>query len=104
MQLVDQFLELAPKSRNACLARADIVNCGSEKSSEDKLAVCRHFIDNHIHKLYAFQDIRRLVGQDKEGMEEMLKYIRENKEGGKVSSRVQPSIPIQTKCFLDIGA
>lgn len=93
MELVDQFLQFAPKSRNACLARVDIVNCGLEKSGEDGLAFCRHFIDNHIHKLYAFQDIRKLVGQDKEGMEKMLKYIRDNKEGGKVSSRVHQSLP-----------
>ncbi|KAJ5408707.1 hypothetical protein N7509_002590 [Penicillium cosmopolitanum] len=83
LKLVDQFLEFAPKSRNACLVRVDIVNCGLEKSGEDGLAVCRHFIDNHIHKLYAFQDVRKLVGQDREGMEKMLKYIRDNKEGGK---------------------
>lgn len=86
LKLVDQFREFAPKSRNAFLARLDIVSCGVEKgtlSGDDKLSACRQYIDQHIHKLYAFQDIRKLLGQDKDGMEKMLEYIRKHKEGSK---------------------
>lgn len=92
LKIVDQFIELAPKSRNASLARLDIMSCGIEKdelANDDLLSVCRQYIDQHIHKLYAFQDLRRLLGEDKDGMKKMLDYIRSHKEESKVSSYSQ---------------
>jgi len=107
LKLVDQFREFAPKSRNASLARLDIVGCGVEKgtlSGDDKLSACRQYIDQHIHKLYAFQDIRKLLGQDKDGMEKMLEYIRKHKEGSKVSPQFRSkNLPIKTDISIDSG-
>lgn len=107
LKLVDQFREFAPKSRNASLARLDIVSCGVEKgtlSGDDKLSACRQYIDQHIHKLYAFQDIRKLLGQDKDGMEKMLEYIRKHKEGSKVSPQFRwKNLPIKADNSIDSG-
>ena len=107
LKLVDQFIEFAPKSRNASLARLDIISCGVEKrdiSGDDKLSACQQYIDQHIHKLYAFQDIRKLWGQDKNGMEKMLEYIRAHKEGTKVSPSVRSKDPsIKTNIPIDSG-
>lgn len=74
------------------MARLDIINCGIEKgelTGNDKLSGCRDYVDQHIHKLYAFQDIRRLLDDEEDDMKKILEYIRDNKEGSKVNSHAQ---------------
>ncbi|KAJ5176236.1 uncharacterized protein N7482_002113 [Penicillium canariense] len=80
VKFVEKFIEFSPKSRNAALARLDSIICGingGEMTEEDLLPACQKYIDSHIHKLYAFNDIRRILRHNKNGMSKMLKYIDE---------------------------
>ncbi|KAJ5896158.1 uncharacterized protein N7473_005557 [Penicillium subrubescens] len=77
----ETFMASSPKSRNAALAYLDAMICGisnGEIAKDDLLPACQRYIDNHIHKLYAFSDIRRIIGPNKEGLAKMLNYILEN--------------------------
>jgi N-terminal acetyltransferase B complex non-catalytic subunit len=47
-------------------------------TTDDLLIACQKYIDNHIHKLYAFNDIRRIIGPNKDGLAKMLDYILNN--------------------------
>lgn len=70
-----------PKSRNAALARLDIIVCGiqsGETAAGTLIPACKEYIDNHIHKLYAFNDIRRIVGPNKDHLSTLLDYINQH--------------------------
>ncbi|CEJ59380.1 hypothetical protein PMG11_08005 [Penicillium brasilianum] len=77
-KFTEEFVAASPKSRNAALAGLDAILCGIESGDmtrDDLLPACQKYIDNHIHKLYAFNDIRRIIGPDRDGLAKMLNYI-----------------------------
>jgi N-terminal acetyltransferase B complex non-catalytic subunit len=77
-KFAEEFAAASPKSRNAALAGLDAILCGiksGEMTKDDLLPACQKYIDNHIHKLYAFNDIRRIIGPDRDGLAKMLDYI-----------------------------
>lgn len=79
-KFADEFTAASPKSRNAALAGLDAMLWGiksGEMARDDLLPACQKYIDTHIHKLYAFNDIRRIIGPDKDGLAKMLSYILE---------------------------
>lgn len=80
----------SPKSRNAALAYLDAMLCGisnGEIAKDDLLPACQRYIDNHIYKLYAFNDIRRIIGPNKDDLAKLLDYILKNHVvEGKVSN------------------
>lgn len=89
VKFAEKFVESSPKSRNAALAGLDARLCGisiGEMTRDDLLTACQKYVDNHIHKLYAFNDIRRIIGQDRDDLAKMLDYIVKNHAvEGKVS-------------------
>lgn len=79
-KFAEVYTAASPKSRNAALAGLDAILHGiqsGEMTRDDLLPACQKYIDNHIHKLYAFNDIRRIIGPDKDGLAKMLNYILE---------------------------
>lgn len=89
VNFAEKFFEVSPKSRNAALAGLDARICGisnGELTKDDLLTACQKYIDNHIHKLYAFNDIRRLIGPDKDDLAKILDYtVKNHAVEGKVS-------------------
>ncbi|EPS28723.1 hypothetical protein PDE_03669 [Penicillium oxalicum 114-2] len=80
-KFAEEFSRLMPKSRNAALARLDIIVCGiqsGETAAGTLIPACKEYIDNHIHKLYAFNDIRRIVGPNKDHLSTLLDYINQH--------------------------
>lgn len=86
-KFVESFIEFNPKSRNAALARLDIIKIAIQKGDmtleNDLLPVCRQYIDQHKGKLYAFNDLRRILDGDRDAMAQILEYISENTGEGK---------------------
>ncbi|KAJ5281589.1 hypothetical protein N7478_006961 [Penicillium angulare] len=86
-KFVESFIEFNPKSRNATLARLEIIKIAIKKGEmtieDDLLPICQQYIDQHKGKLYAFNDLRRILDGDKEVMAQMLKYLSENVGEGK---------------------
>jgi N-terminal acetyltransferase B complex non-catalytic subunit len=80
-------MEFLPKSRNAALARLDIITSAIEKGEmaveDNLLPACKEYIDKHKGKLYAFSDLRRILAGNKDAMAKMLKYMSEGKHEGK---------------------
>jgi len=80
-------MEFQPKSRNAALARLDIITSAIEKGEmtveDNLLPACQQYIDQHKGKLYAFSDLRRILAGNKDAMAKMLKYMSEGKHEGK---------------------
>ncbi|KAJ5647149.1 hypothetical protein N7490_003521 [Penicillium lividum] len=86
-KFVETFMEFQPKSRNAALTRLDIIISAIEKGEmtfeDNLLPACQQYIDQHKRKLYAFNDLRRILGGNKDAMAKMLKYMSEGKVEGK---------------------
>ncbi|KAF7717372.1 Cytoskeleton organization protein Dec1 [Penicillium ucsense] len=84
VKFAETFSRTMPKSRNAALARLDIISHGiqrGEASADSLLSASREYIDNHIHKLYAFNDIRRVIGPNKDHLSTLLDYINKHHAG-----------------------
>ena len=94
MKFAEKFAASSPKSRNAALACLDSMICGisnGEMTTDDLLPACQKYIDNHIHKLYAFNDIRRIIGPSKDVLAKMLDYIV-------INYAAQEKVSIPEKC------
>lgn len=88
-EFIEKFIEFNPKSRNAALALIDATVVGIQKgenSSDHLLSACYKYLDNHKHKLYAFEDIRTVLDGNKDHMAEVLNHLSDIKgEDDKVS-------------------
>ncbi|KAJ5556414.1 hypothetical protein N7494_000329 [Penicillium frequentans] len=86
-RFVESFMDFQPKSRNAALARLDIITSAIEKGEmtveDNLLPACQQYIDQHKGKLYAFSDLRRILAGNRDAMAKMLKYMSEGKHEGK---------------------
>lgn len=81
--LVENFINFNPKSRNASLALLDIeaINVQNGQMTVDEhVELCKGYIDRQSHRVFAFGDIRRLVGDNKTGMAKLLDYLNEKKD------------------------
>lgn len=66
----------------ACL---DTILIGVERGEfikDDLFSACKKFIDCHKHKLYLFNDLRILLGADRDALSMMLDYLLSGKEEG----------------------
>ncbi|KAJ5915147.1 Cytoskeleton organization protein (Dec1) [Penicillium verhagenii] len=81
LKIIENFTKFQPKSRNAALARLDIIASGIAKGEmsveEHYLPACQKYIDLHKGKLYAFSDLKRVLAGKKDAMAKMLKYMSE---------------------------
>lgn len=84
LKIPERFISFHPKSRNAALARLGLLQCGiekGEKTTDDLLVACREYMDHHKHKLYAFADIRDILGSDRDSMAKMIDYLSNDQDG-----------------------
>lgn len=85
-EFIGNYIQFNPKSRNAFLASLDTVIIGMERgesTADDMFSTCKQYIDNHKHKLYIFNDLRRVLGNERAALTKVLDYILSGKEEGK---------------------
>ncbi|XHG00685.1 hypothetical protein AWENTII_004114 [Aspergillus wentii] len=61
---IKEFISAEPKSRNAQLARLDLIHWGFQsgtQSTDDLLSACQEYFDNNKHKLYSFSDLQKYL-------------------------------------------
>lgn len=80
-KFTEDFIAFSPKSRNAALARLDIIKTaigkGEMTTEGDLVPAYQQYIDQHKEKLYAFGDLRRISAGDRDLMKQMLEYLSE---------------------------
>ncbi|PYH77225.1 cytoskeleton organization protein [Aspergillus uvarum CBS 121591] len=83
---IRDFVAAVPKSRNAHLARLDMVHWGFKSGSsnaEDLIAACKQYYDLNKHKLYCFGDLRTYVSSlDQVSMTSLVNYTSEGQNEG----------------------
>ena len=84
-----------PKSRNAQLARLDLIHSGvlaGTSKTEDLVATCQEYFDSNKNKLYCFSDLQLyLAALDKEGVSKFVEYASKGQEEN-VRSRQGPCL------------
>ncbi|KAJ6171992.1 N-acetyltransferase B complex non-catalytic subunit [Penicillium chermesinum] len=81
--IAEDFINFNPKSRNACLALVDIAEIDLQKGNMTKdeyFEFYKGYVDRQSHRVFAFGDIRRLIGDDKDSMAKILEYLCEKKD------------------------
>ena len=63
-----------------------------ELTSEDLVSACKKYFDQHKNKLYAFDDLRRILDSSKEDMAETLSYMLENQGQDNTVSAFLPNL------------
>ncbi|GJP87757.1 cytoskeleton organization protein [Aspergillus niger] len=84
-KFVDEFVAAVPKSRNAQLARLDLMHwtfqAGNLKA-DDLVTACQEYFDRNKHKLYCFGDLRSYVpALDKTSVLKFVEYISASAAG-----------------------
>lgn len=83
---IRDFVAAVPKSRNAHLARLDMVHWGFKSGSsnaEDLIAACKQYYDLNKHKLYCFGDLRTYVSSlDQASMTSLVNYTSKGQNEG----------------------
>lgn len=99
LKFIDNFLDAVPKSRNAQLARLDLIHSGvvaGALKTEDLVSTCQEYFDSNKNKLYCFSDLQPyLAALDKEAVSKFVEYASKCQEEN-VRSR-------QCPCFLFPG-
>ncbi|KAH3207645.1 hypothetical protein KXW62_006364 [Aspergillus fumigatus] len=77
-KFIDEFIKAVPRSRNAQLARLDLIDwsfkSGSLKSHE-LITACQEYFDRNKTKLYCFVDLRKYLSDlDKASLTEFIQY------------------------------
>lgn len=54
-----------------------------ESTADDLFSACKQYIDKHKHKLYIFNDLRKVLGKERAALTKVLDYILSGKEEGK---------------------
>ncbi|PKX93059.1 MDM20/NAA25 family protein [Aspergillus novofumigatus IBT 16806] len=77
-KFIDEFIKAVPRSRNAQLARLDLIHwsfkSGSLKSDE-LITACQEYFDRNKTKLYCFVDLRKYLSDlDKGSLTEFIQY------------------------------
>ncbi|KAE8351475.1 N-acetyltransferase B complex non catalytic subunit-domain-containing protein [Aspergillus coremiiformis] len=84
LKFISDFLESVPKSRNAQLARLDLIHsgvlAGNSKMGELVFA-CQQYFDSNKNKLYCFSDLQLyLTALDKESVSKFVEYAFKGQE------------------------
>ncbi|KAI1942769.1 hypothetical protein LOZ66_001176 [Ophidiomyces ophidiicola] len=69
---IDTYISKRPKSRNAQLARLDLISLeilGNKETPTNLLAGCKAYFDRNKNKLYCFHDIRSYLGKLDESLQ-----------------------------------
>ncbi|KAJ5725716.1 uncharacterized protein N7483_007073 [Penicillium malachiteum] len=81
-KFVESHIDFDSKSRNAGLARLDLISVAIEKGEmtmqDDLVPACQQYIEQHKHKLYMFNDLRRVLHGDKNAMAASLQFLSKN--------------------------
>ncbi|GAB1191620.1 hypothetical protein APSETT444_000800 [Aspergillus pseudonomiae] len=84
LKFIGDFLDVVPKSRNAQLARLDLIHSGvlaGTSKTEDLVATCQEYFDSNKNKLYCFSDLQLyLAALDKEGVSKFVEYASKGQE------------------------
>ncbi|KNG84116.1 cytoskeleton organization protein (Dec1) [Aspergillus nomiae NRRL 13137] len=84
LKFIGDFLDAVPKSRNAQLARLDLIHSGvlaGTSKTEDLVATCQEYFDSNKNKLYCFSDLQLyLAALDKEGVSKLVEYASKGQE------------------------
>ncbi|PYI06608.1 hypothetical protein BO78DRAFT_343164 [Aspergillus sclerotiicarbonarius CBS 121057] len=84
-KFLDDFIAAAPKSRNAQLARLDLVHWSFQSGnlkSDDLISACQEYFDHNKHKLYCFGDLRSYVpALDKPFLLKFVEHVSKGAEG-----------------------
>lgn len=92
-KFIEKYIEFSPKSRNAHLARFDLmtqrVNAG-DLTETDLFSAAQQFFDVHKPKLYASSDLRVCLAEtDKTLVSKVVEYALSCKDGSEnVGSRI----------------
>ncbi|KAJ5907744.1 hypothetical protein N7495_000426 [Penicillium taxi] len=91
LKFIDKFLEFDPKSRNASLARLNVVYfsiLNGSSTADDLVLVCQRYWDQHKDKLYAFSDMQHFTSNKWDAMAKLMKYAVECKEEQSLVSKI----------------
>lgn len=84
-KFVDEFVAAVPKSRNAQLARLDLMHWSFQAGvlkAEDLITACQEYFDRNKHKLYCFGDLRSYVPTlDKSAALKFVEYVSASAAG-----------------------
>ncbi|KAB8246836.1 N-acetyltransferase B complex non catalytic subunit-domain-containing protein [Aspergillus flavus] len=85
LKFIGDFLDVVPKSRNARLARLDLIHSGvlaGTSKTEDLVSTCQEYFDNNKNKLYCFGDLQLyLAALGKEAVTKFVEYASKGQEG-----------------------
>ncbi|KAE8394582.1 N-acetyltransferase B complex non catalytic subunit-domain-containing protein [Aspergillus alliaceus] len=84
LKFISDFLESVPKSRNAQLARLDLIHsdvlAGNSKT-EELVSACQEYFDCNKNKLYCFSDLQLyMAALDKESVSKFVEYTFKGQE------------------------
>ncbi|KAB8199981.1 N-acetyltransferase B complex non catalytic subunit-domain-containing protein [Aspergillus parasiticus] len=84
LKFIGDFLDVVPNSRNAQLARLDLIHSGvlaGTSKTEDLVSTCQEYFDNNKNKLYCFSDLQLyLAALDKEAVSKFVEYASKGQE------------------------
>ncbi|KAL2007064.1 hypothetical protein VTN00DRAFT_8502 [Thermoascus crustaceus] len=93
---IEGFIERQPKSRNAQLARLELVHWkvqSGSQTADDLLSACQVYLDRNSNKLYCFDDLQKyLVALGKDSILKFLEHVAshvEEQSSGKVDDPFQ---------------
>ncbi|KAL2215610.1 cytoskeleton organization protein [Thermoascus aurantiacus ATCC 26904] len=76
---IEEFIERQPKSRNAQLARLDMVHWrvqSGAQTADDLLSACQLYFDRNSNRLYCFEDLQKyLVALGKDLVSKFLDHV-----------------------------
>lgn len=76
---IEEFIERQPKSRNAQLARLDMVHWrvqSGAQTADDLLSACQLYFDRSSNRLYCFEDLQKyLVALGKDLVSKFLDHV-----------------------------
>ncbi|KAJ5747701.1 uncharacterized protein N7511_009397 [Penicillium nucicola] len=82
---IEKFIDFSPKSRNAHLARLDMILLGiarGQNTSDDLISACQKYWDQHKHKLYFLGDIRGVLENCEDSLvRKVYEYCMDSVEG-----------------------
>jgi N-terminal acetyltransferase B complex non-catalytic subunit len=94
-ELTKKFIDFSPKSRNAHLARLDLILIGirrDQNTSDDLFSACQNYWDQHKHKIYLFGDFKGILETcDDSLIRQVCGYCMDSVEGNAVSEQYLPS-------------
>lgn len=92
LDFIQKFIDFQPKSRNAQLARLDLIHwdfLSGNLKDEELFAACQEYLDRNKTKLYCFADlIKYLAVLNKAFLGRIIEYAKTQVDDKEVSGRM----------------